>query len=147
MDGRWVVVVHVLMQFSWAMSLVTPHSCMLSVSVDVFSLTYDVRRGVGILKDWQVQRKTQGMSSIMSRLADVVRRHASRELYMLVKPSADDSLPAVCVCVCAFGKVVCVIEVDVGASGGSWSGEDVLEVLEDLFVSECGSRFVVPSER
>ena len=38
-DGRWVVVVHVLMQFSWAMFLVTPHSCMISVSVVVLSLT------------------------------------------------------------------------------------------------------------
>jgi hypothetical protein len=38
-DGRCVVVAHVLMQFSWAMSLVTPHSCMVSVSVVVLSLT------------------------------------------------------------------------------------------------------------
>ncbi len=42
------------------------------------------------------------------------------------------------VCVCACGKEACVIEVDVGAgAGGSWSGEDVLEALEDLFLSEC----------
>ncbi len=53
---------------------------------------------LGMLKDWQVQRKTQGMASIMSRLADVLRSHARRGLYMLVKPSADDSLLAVCVC-------------------------------------------------
>ena len=49
-----------------------------------------------------------------------------------MKPSADDSLPAVCVCVRAFGKVVCVVEVDVGAGDGSWRGEDVLEALKDL---------------
>ena len=30
-DGRRVVEVHVLMQFSWAISLVTPHFCMTSV--------------------------------------------------------------------------------------------------------------------
>ena len=109
-----------------------------------------------MLKDWQVQRKTQGMASIMSRLADVLRRHARRGLYMLVKPRADDSLPAVCVCVCvyvcvcararAFGKVVCIVEVDVGVGGGSWSVEDVLEAL-DLFLSECGQRFIILSER
>jgi hypothetical protein len=60
-----------------------------------------------MLKDWQVQRKTQGMALLMSTLADVLRRHERRGLYMLVKQSADDSLPALCVC--AFGKVVCVI--------------------------------------
>ena len=50
-------------------------------------------------------------------------------------------------CVCAFGNVVCAVEVDVVAGGGSWSGEDVLEALEDLFLSECGPRFVTRSER
>ena len=55
---------------------------------------------MGMLKDWQVQRKTQGMALIMSRLADVLRRNARKGLNMLVNPSADDSLPAVCVCVC-----------------------------------------------
>ena len=49
-------------------------------------------------------------------------------------------------CVCALGKVVCVIEVDIGAGGGSWRGEDVLEALEDLFLSECGPRYVIRSE-
>ena len=38
-------------------------------------------------------------------------------------------------CVCAFGKVVCVVEVDVGAGDGLFSGEDVLKALEDLFMS------------
>ena len=80
-----------------------------------------------MLKDWQVQRKTQGMALIMSRLADALRRHARRGLYMLVNPSADDSLSAVCVC--AFGNVVCIIEVGVCAGGGSFSCEDVLEAL------------------
>jgi hypothetical protein len=51
-----------------------------------------------------------------------------------------------CVCVCAFGKVLCVIEVDVGAFGGSWSSKDVLEALEDLFLPECSPRFVIRSE-
>ena len=68
---------------------------------------------------------------------------------MLVKPSADDSQPAVCVCAraSAFGKVVCVVEVNVDAGGGSWSGEDVLQTLDALFLSECGPRFVIRSER
>ena len=47
----------------------------------------------------------------------------------------------------AFRMVVCVVEVDVGAGGGSWSGEDVLEALEDVFLFECGPRFVIWSER
>jgi hypothetical protein len=84
------------------------------------------------------------MALIMSRLADALRRHARRGLYMLLKPSANKSLPIVCAC--AFGKVVCVIEVDEGACGGSWRGEDVLETLEDLLLSECGPRFVIRSE-
>ena len=42
-----------------------------------------------MLKDWQVQRNTQVMASIMSRLADVLSRHVRRGLYMLVKPRAD----------------------------------------------------------
>jgi hypothetical protein len=60
-----------------------------------------------MLKDWQVQRKTPGMALIMSRLADVLRRHARRELYMLVNLSADDSLPPVCVCVCLWKGGIC----------------------------------------
>ena len=56
-----------------------------------------MRRGAEMFKEWHVQRMTQGMALTMSRLADVLRRHARRGLYMLVKPSADDSLPAVCV--------------------------------------------------
>ena len=63
----------------------------------------------------------------------------------LVKPSANDSLRAVCVC--AFGKVVCVVQVDEDAGDGSWSGDDVLKALEDLFLSECGPRCVIRSER
>ncbi len=51
----------------------------------------------------------------------------------------------VCVCVCAFGKVVCVVEVDVGVGGGLWSNVNVLEALEDLFLSECGPRCVCHS--
>ena len=47
-----------------------------------------------MLKCWQVQRKTQGMALIMSRLADALRRHTRKGLYMLTKPSADDSLQA-----------------------------------------------------
>ena len=66
-------------------------------------------------------------------------------MYILLKLSADNSLPAVCVC--AFGKVVCVVKINVGAGGGSWSGEDVLEALEDLFLSECGPRCVIWSDR
>ena len=38
-DGSRVGVVHVLKQFSWPMSLVTPHSCMMSLSVVSPSLT------------------------------------------------------------------------------------------------------------
>ena len=34
----------------------------------------------------------------------------------------------------AFGKVLCVIEVEVGACGGSWGGEDGLEALKDLLL-------------
>ena len=49
--------------------------------------------------------------------------------------------------VCLLKGGVCVVEVDVCAGGGSWSGEDVLEALEDLFLSECGPRFVIRSER
>ena len=52
-----------------------------------------------MLKDWHVQRNTHGMASIMSRLADGLRMHARKGLCMLVKPSVDDSLQAVCVCV------------------------------------------------
>ena len=51
------------------------------------------------------------------------------------------------VCVSAFGKVVCVVEVDVCASGGLWGGEDVLEVLQDFFLSECGPRCVIRFQR
>jgi hypothetical protein len=43
--------------------------------------------------------------------------------------------------------MVCVVEVNVGAGGGLWNDEDVLEALEDLFLSECGPRFVIRSER
>ncbi len=74
----------------------------------------------------------------MPRLANALRRHARRELYMLVKPSAGNSRPKVCVCVCAafaFGKVIWVIEVGVGACDGLWSGEDVFEAVEDLFLA------------
>ena len=60
-----------------------------------------------MLKDWQVQRNTKGMALIMSRSADVLRRHVRRGLYMLVKPSADDSLPAVCVCECLWKGGMC----------------------------------------
>ena len=49
-------------------------------------------------------------------------------------------------CACAFGEVVCVVEVGVGACGGPWGGEDVLEALEDLFLVEFGPRFVILSE-
>ncbi len=70
-----------------------------------------MRRGEEMLKDWQVQRKTQGMALIISRLADALRRHALRSPYMLVKQSADDSLPASgrhCVCVCLWKGDMCV---------------------------------------
>ena len=62
------------------------------------------------------------MTSIMSRLADVLRRHARRGRIIACQQ-------CVCLCVCAFGKVVCDVEVDLSAGGGLWSGEDVLESL------------------
>ena len=70
-----------------------------------FFIVEDVRRGVGMLKDWQVQKNTQDMASIMSRLADVLRRCARRGLNMLVKPRADGV--CVCVCVCRWKGGMC----------------------------------------
>ena len=42
-DGSWAGVVYVLVQFSWAVSRVTPHPCMVSLSVVGFAVV-DVRQ-------------------------------------------------------------------------------------------------------
>ncbi len=104
-DGRWVVVVYVLI--SIFLGDVFGDTAFLHAECVCGRFVIDIGSEKGCGEFGGVERLAgpeenagHGVDHVKVGRFVVSRRHARRGLYMLVKPSADDSLRQQCVCVC-----------------------------------------------